>query len=476
MTGKNYSIIWVMIEKFGGTFVSVASFFVFAFLLSPSDIGTAAIVLAISLGVAQVASTLYQDPLVCTSKLSIRKLSSAVWGSIFISGFLYFLIYVCAHFYIDSLEFKNLLLLSAILVPVLSICSIYTAILRRKDKFKLLSKILLISKFIGATVGIICAFYGLGAIAMIFQAIVAEIIALILFIWFQKLRLAFHFSFNELKQIVSLGFFLLIRKLSWESCIKGLPLLVGTIAGATAAGLFTFAWRIVNMPATSINAGLLSYVLPRFAKVKHDRKLISTEFEQVTGFTMLLCCPLFLGLAAVTAPLIEVLFGGKWADAVLSIQLLCFYVVIGISRIYVPSVFTAIGKPSVSLGVDVLATISCLLLCYFLIDMYGHVAGVIAILLRVVFTYPVSLYVMKSHFNIGYFVQMKGFLFYFICSFIMFNFVLILQKCIDIKPALELASSIFLGALFYIVIILIFDKRIKGLINNKISCKSETVG
>lgn len=476
MTGKNYSIIWVMIEKFGGTFVSVASFFVFAFLLSPSEIGVAAIVLAISLGVAQVASTLYQDPLVCIEKLSIKKLSSVVWGSVFVSGFLYFFIFVCAYFYVDSIDFKNLLLLSVITVPILSICSIYTAILRRRNKFKILSNILLISKIIGATAGITLAFNGFGASAMVYQALLAELLTLILFIKFQKIRLVFYFSFNEFKQIVWQGSFLLVRKLSWESCIKGLPLLVGAIAGTAAAGLFTFAWRIVNMPAASINAGLLSYVLPKLARVKHDRQLISKEFIKFTGFTMLVCCPLFIGLAAVTSPLIEVLFEGKWADAVFSIQLLCFYVVVGISRIYVPSVFTAIGKPSVSLGADILATITCLLVCYFLIDIYGHVAGVIAILIRQLIIYPVSLYVMKSHLNIGYFAQMKNFIFYFMCSFTMFNLVLLFQKYSGFEPLLELVLSIFIGAFFYVAVILIFDSEIKNLINNKISNKNNIVG
>lgn len=118
-------------------------------------------------------------------------------------------------------------------------------------------------------------------------------------------------------------------KIFWFSVFKyfaqnGDRLLVGYLAGPVALGVYAFAFRLVVSPVATLSGAIGNYLFPRFARLQQDRAAVSAVYLRATGALQTAVLPL-LALAAVIAPLaVPLLFGARWADAAVLIQLFAF--------------------------------------------------------------------------------------------------------------------------------------------------------
>ena len=115
-------------------------------------------------------------------------------------------------------------------------------------------------------------------------------------------------------------------RIFWFSVFKyfaqnGDRLLVGYLAGPVALGVYAFAFRLVVSPVATLSGAIGNYLFPRFARLQQDRAAVSAVYLRATGALETAVLPP-LALAAVIAPLaIPLLFGARWADAAVLVQL-----------------------------------------------------------------------------------------------------------------------------------------------------------
>ena len=115
-------------------------------------------------------------------------------------------------------------------------------------------------------------------------------------------------------------------RIFWFSAFKyfaqnGDRLLVGYLAGPVALGVYAFAFRLVVSPVATLSGAIGNYLFPRFARLQQDRAAVSAVYLRATGALETAVLPP-LALAAVIAPLaIPLLFGARWADAAVLVQL-----------------------------------------------------------------------------------------------------------------------------------------------------------
>ncbi len=115
-------------------------------------------------------------------------------------------------------------------------------------------------------------------------------------------------------------------KIFWFTVFKyfaqnGDRLLVGYLAGPVALGVYAFAFRLVVSPVATLSGAIGNYLFPRFARLQPDRAAVSAVYLRVTGALETAVLPPLV-LAAVVAPLgIPLLFGARWADATVLVQL-----------------------------------------------------------------------------------------------------------------------------------------------------------
>jgi len=456
---KSYDILWVMSEKMGGSIISMASFFTYAFYLTPAEIGIVTIVLSISMGVGQIVATLFQDPLVCAKKINVNTVSSIFIGGVIIvfliSLILIFLVFIIS----GNSTFLELTLVSVLIIPILFMNGLYSALLRRRMKFKSLSQRVLIGKLLGATTGVVSVVYGFGAISMVAQAVLIEFFGFILLVKIQKLGVIKTFDLIEFRNFIKLGISVALRKLSWEGYIKGLPLVIGAYLGASAVGVFAFAWRIVDMPRTALVSGALSYALPIFSNHKNKMDL-TVDFIKFSKITMLIFGPIFTGLALVAEPLVITLFGDKWLDAIPIIKGLAIFTLISFITLYIPTVLTALLTPKTTLKADVISSITSLLLCIMLIPYIGLFSVVITFVYRSLFNFPFTTREIYKRMGLSVLSQLRIHLSSLIALLCMSIVVTVFQHVFYFESIKMLYLSVTLGAITYMLIIYLLEKKL----------------
>lgn len=154
-------------------------------------------------------------------------------------------------------------------------------------------------------------------------------------------------SFAAAAELFGYSKWLLLNNLLIFLNNRGMDFVIGKVGGARALGLYSVAYEIANLPTTELVWPIQRAVFPGYAKLAHDRNELRRAFIQVIGLVALITIPAGALIGLVAEPLVLVLLGAKWLDAVPLIQV---FAVFGIIRsVHGPtgSIYLAIGKPRV---------------------------------------------------------------------------------------------------------------------------------
>jgi O-antigen/teichoic acid export membrane protein len=174
----------------------------------------------------------------------------------------------------------------------------------------------------GGAVGIVLALTGWGVWSLVAQTLTTTATSTVLMWRLSPWRpRRSEVSWDRARELWGYG-----SKIFWFSVFKyfaqnGDRLLVGYLAGPVALGVYAFAFRLVVSPVATLSGAIGNYLFPRFARLQHDRAAVSAVYLRATGALQTAVLPP-LALAAVVAPLgIPLLFGARWADATVLVQL-----------------------------------------------------------------------------------------------------------------------------------------------------------
>jgi teichuronic acid exporter len=122
----------------------------------------------------------------------------------------------------------------------------------------------------------------------------------------------------------------LTNQLAWYGYTNADFVVAGRILGKLALGEYNLAWNIVCAPGDKIMS-IFGRVMPMvLANVQRDVQALRRYFLLFTEALGILIVPASVGLALVAHDFVLLLFGAKWAAAVLPLQLLCFFMAIHI--------------------------------------------------------------------------------------------------------------------------------------------------
>jgi O-antigen/teichoic acid export membrane protein len=124
--------------------------------------------------------------------------------------------------------------------------------------------------------------------------------------------------------------------------------LLGRLGTNRALGLYSLASELGQLPVTEIAAPLNRSLMPALARLQHDRGRMDWAYLRVVGALALVAVPAGVGAALVADPLVRVVLGEQWVEAVPLLQWLAFY---GICRgLYLCPMHALIayGRPGVS--------------------------------------------------------------------------------------------------------------------------------
>lgn len=306
---------WVALANIFKQILQVVSLIIFARLLTPEDFGMYA-VLMIFVGFM----SMFTDMGTGAALIHIKRPSDTLYSSVF-----YFNLFVglllslslilmsspIAQFF-QMPKIKALLEIISFTFIIASFGVVQKALYEKSLNFKTVTIIEIFSSFLGVTVGISAAFYGLGVLSLIIQTLSQNLLLVVLFWTYSTWRPMFYFKLDDIKYIwqftKNLSLFNIVNYFARNAD----NFLIGKFLGSPALGVYSVAYKIMLYPLSNVSRTLLRILFPAFAKIQDDNKKFQKAYLRVIFFIALVTFPLMVGLITTADVLVPVLFGNKW--------------------------------------------------------------------------------------------------------------------------------------------------------------------
>ena len=132
---------------------------------------------------------------------------------------------------------------------------------------------------------------------------------------------------------------------------------VGKLLGAQALGVYSIAYEIASMVTTELVMPIRRALLPGYSKLAHDPDLIRKGFLDGLALIVLIALPAAVGIGVVADPLVRLLLGNKWLDAIPIIEILMVFGIFSTMAANAGPVFLSLGRPAISMTLDLITLI-----------------------------------------------------------------------------------------------------------------------
>lgn len=226
--------------------------------------------------------------------------------------------------------------------------------------------------------------------------------------------------------------------------------IVGRIFGLVPLSIYTLAYRLPEMLLIGNLWVMGGVVFPAFSTVQDRPDELRKGFLASVRFVELIAVPISLGLLIAADPIVRVVFGEQWLDAIPILRVLAIYAWVYSLGYHVGGFYKAIGRPDILLRLSILTLIIIVpsLLIGSRFGLLGVAAGhLVAVLIRrVISLWLATRFVSVSILDI--FGQLRSSL---LAALVMAPVTLAVSYLTtDMNPFLRLALIIPAGAISYL--------------------------
>lgn len=216
--------------------------------------------------------------------------------------------------------------------------------LLRNMNFRTLAIIEFSSMTAGIVAALVCAFMGLGVWSLVVQQLVMFSLKAAALCTASKAPLKLEFAVAELKSIMKVGWGMTNVRILWFLSRSIDMIIIGRFLGATVLGYYSIAWRIMMMPIEIFASGLFQVLMPTMGHIKDDANRLKAALLKTYRTISLFTFPAMAGIAALSAPLTDVLFGEQFAPAAYPIAALAVHGALQSLLTVQATVFLALGR------------------------------------------------------------------------------------------------------------------------------------
>ncbi len=324
---------WTSISAIVVAILQILQISILARYLSAEDFGLMAIVM-VAVGFSHIFSDMgVSNAIIHHQNTTHEQLSSLYWLNIASGIILFFIItglapYI-ADFY-DQPELTQLLVLLASTFIVLAVGNQYRVLFRKELNFNFMAKIEITAAAVAFIVAVICAMQGFGVYALAYAVLANAIVSSGLFFFFgvQKHKPAFIYRHNEIKEYIGFGMFQMGENTMNYFNSQFDVIIIGKLLGAEALGIYAIAKQLVMRPFQIINPILTKVAFPTMAKVQNNQIQLKNIYLKVIDFLGSVNFPIYALIILFAPEIVLVMFGDKWENAVVIVQILAIGVAI----------------------------------------------------------------------------------------------------------------------------------------------------
>lgn len=395
MSNLRRSLSISFVDKYLGQLAAFVSTIILARLLTPQEIGIysvgAAVVLVVQLlrdfGVTQYVIQ-HQD----LSEADLRSAMTVAlligWG---LGCGLFFSASAIAEIYqqpgIEKL--MQVLSISFFLVPFNSVT---IALFRRDFQFDKVLKVNLASTVSHTLVVIFLAWYGLSYMSMAWASVAGVVAGVGVASILNNRKLSFRPNFSGMSRVAKFGGWMSASTITKQMGVAAPELIIGKALSMEEVGFFSRAIGTVKLFHYAVTAAIAPLALPLFSGAVREgadiKKIYLSMLEHVTA----LAWPFYGLLALMAYPIVTILYGTTWTEAVIPAQVLCLWAAVSSVTLYRSEVLTAVGKVQAATMVEMASLAAIVVLCVTAVNFgISAVAGalIIAVIIEVVVTYMI---------------------------------------------------------------------------------------
>lgn len=319
-------VVWAAVDKCAVIFLQFVINLILARLLVPGDFGCIGMILIF----VAVSQTLvdggFGAALIQKIDASQRDYSTIFYWNLLFSLCLYLVVFAVAPsvaYFFRMPILENMLRVLGVVIIINSFALVHRTILRKTINFRVIAIVDILSYSISAAIAIYMAYMGFGAWSIVGMQLANAFISSLLFWLFSTWRPSFMFSFESLKLLFAYGGFLLVASMMQDICTHIQGVVIGRRFSATETGLYSQAKKMDEVASMTLPAIFCQVLFPLYSEKQNDLATLSDMLRRNTKMIAFIIFPLMMLLIIVAEPLLMLLYGNQWIDAVPYFQILC---------------------------------------------------------------------------------------------------------------------------------------------------------
>ncbi|WP_303871776.1 lipopolysaccharide biosynthesis protein [Acetobacterium wieringae] len=444
------SLFWKFMERLGTQGIQFVVQIVLARLILPEEYGTIALIM-IFISFANVFVQYgFNTALIQKKDANETDFSSVFFLSLVVAGVCYAILFISAPLIADFFENPMLIPLLRVLSTTLflgGLNSIQNAVVARNLEFKKLFYSSLGAVVGSGTIGIVMAYNGYGAWALVVQQLTNQLMVAGI-LWFTvKWRPGFQFSLESLKGLFSFGWKLLISALINMLYNNVQSLFIAKIYNPEMLGYFNRGQQFPSLIVSNINGSIQSVLFPALALKQDNRQRVKEMVRRAIVTSAFFIFPMMVGLAVIAEPLVTILLTDKWLPCVPFLQISCAaFALLPIHTANLQAI-NALGRSDIFLKLEIVKNIVSLMILGISIP-YGIYAIAAGMFFSSVACSFINAYPNKKLLSYSYVQQLKDVMPSLLLSLAM-GVIIYFFSWLNMNPLITLTLQVGAGILIY---------------------------
>lgn len=336
--------------------INVVFGIILARILMPSDYGLIGM-LAIFIAISQLfIEGGFRTALIQKNNCSNADYSTVFYFNLVAAVFLYLVLFfsapLIAKFY-HTLELERLTQVLSLNLIINSLSIVQQARLYIKLNFKAYALASFLSVVISAPLGLILAYRGFGAWALVIQSLSYSLVRTFFLFYFDRWLPLLIFRGVSFKQLFGFSFKLLGAGLISTTMSNIYSVLIGRKFAAKDLGFYTTARRYPDLLATTVTNILQDTNFSVLTSVRNEKARMISIYERLMSMTVFFVMPIMVLFALLADPFVHIFLTDKWAPVVPLLQWLCFCRIITTISIFNISIVNVIGRSDLYLKIEI---------------------------------------------------------------------------------------------------------------------------
>ena len=265
------------------------------------------------------------DALLQRKEVEPQHKNAALYFSLVVSGLLYVILYFTAPWistFYDKPELVTILRVLGLSFILLSLGSSSYNLMQKNFNFKQVFYSDSLSLFASNILGVALAMYGYGVWSLVWSILFYNAARLIMVWIIEPIPLKLGASLRHWKDLAGYGAGLTLIRLNNFVSGFGIMLEIGKLVSIALLGAFERSYRYTNLPVRYIGDMIQKIMMPFMAKMQDEMDKLYVFFLRGMSFSNSLLVPISVFGVVFCKPIVLILLGHKWLNAIVPMQIL----------------------------------------------------------------------------------------------------------------------------------------------------------